>query len=138
MATLLNTEGKLAHPTAADLQAADAVSEIICFTDGKLNDGTPYWAYLAVKPSKYASFHAATKARQSMMLSDYGRIIRYGNDAAVPAEEQEVMKNEYGFDDHYVEKLVKKAEVEQDVFLKQKEDKRLMDIVAMMKKNKPS
>jgi hypothetical protein len=135
MASLLNASGKLAVPTQADLQTADEVAEIICFVEGTLDDATPYWVYLALKPSKYASFISVTKAPQTFLLSDYGTVLRYGTEALVPVEAQEQMKCEYGFDDRYVDKLVKKAEAEQDRFLKQNEERRLGDIVAIMKKN---
>lgn len=132
--SLINAAGKLNVPTQEELSLMDHAVEIITFTDGKLDDGTPYWAYVAVQPSKYAEFIAATKARRRITLNEYGRVVKYGFDAVVPDAVKEEMKRDYGFDDQYLDNMAKKAGEEMTAFNKKKEANRLDDIVAMLKK----
>lgn len=126
--------GKLKPLTPAQLAEADATSEIVAFTDGALDDGTPYWAYLAVLPSRYREFLERSEAREPMVLADYGRILEFGLDDAPPEEIREAMRLQYGFDENYMGTLIEKAKEEQKEFLGQKEAQRIDDIVAMLKK----
>ena len=57
--------GKLIPPSPDELLAADANSSIIVLDRGKLKSGNPYWAYVAVKPSKYAEFMRKAKAARN-------------------------------------------------------------------------
>lgn len=134
MPSILNESGELPEPTAEDLLAADEAAEILALTTGATDEGKPYWMYAAILPSKYQAFMEATKARQRIEISDYGRPLRYGFDAAVPPDVQEEMKREYGFDKDYVPTLIKKATAEREAFLKAKENARINGIVAMLKK----
>jgi len=127
--------GKLKKYTAEELAEADKTSSMLALDQGMLEDGkTPYWAYIAVKPSKFEEFIKITAARQKMNLADYGEILEYGFDAQVPESVQETMKSKYGFDKDYKTKLVDKVKQAQAEFLKSQENQRLGDIVAMLKK----
>ena len=55
-------DGTLNDMTDEELAAADADSSVIELSQGTLGDGTPYWAYSEVKPSKYKKFKLLTAA----------------------------------------------------------------------------
>lgn len=126
--------GKLKDLSPEQLAEADATSEIITFTNGTLEDDTPYWAYLAVPPSRYAEFLARTTAREALVLTEYGRVLECGLEESPPEEVKEAMRLQYGFDENYIGMLVERAKAEQKEFLGQKETRRIDDIVAMLKK----
>jgi len=134
MGTLVFDEsGKLKPPTAEELAEADRDTAILCYTTGVLDDGRPYYAYIAVTPSRYSEFMQKTKARYVMVLGEYGTVIAAGFETEAPAEVKQEMRDKYGFDEEYQEKLIQRVRAEQDTFMKAKEDKRIMDIVAMLK-----
>ncbi|NBX03990.1 MAG: hypothetical protein EBR02_08045 [Alphaproteobacteria bacterium] len=130
--------GKLIEPSAEQLSAADGELDIIVLDSGIMEDGAPYWAYIAIKPSHYKEFMRMTRQGQPIILEEYGEILKHGFDEHVPLEAVDAMREEYGFDENYVEKLGKKLVEVQTVFIKQRENQRLTDIVAMMKKKQGS
>jgi hypothetical protein len=135
MAYQFDKSGKLKAPTAAELAAADADpnSYIIVLDQGTMRNGNPYWVYLAVKPSKYKEFIQATKARKSITHKNFGTVLKYGFDKQVPLAAQEEMKQKHGFDENYLQKLAKDLKAAKTQFDKQQEDKKIGDIVAMLK-----
>ncbi|HEV3263389.1 MAG TPA: DUF2610 domain-containing protein [Gemmataceae bacterium] len=126
--------GKVKAPTAAELQVADADSFILGFVHGTMEDGRPYWAYVAIKPSKYREFYDATSERRPMVIGDYGKVVRAGFDKEVPADAKKEMEEKYGFDENYEENLKKEAKQDQELFLEQQEAKHIAAIVDMLKK----
>jgi hypothetical protein len=56
--------------------------------------GEPYWAYLAVKPSRAKAFRDAIRSGQ-LQLQDYGEIICWGEGEDVPAEMRQKMEQEH-------------------------------------------
>jgi hypothetical protein len=133
-AFVFEASGRVTLPSQEELVAADETSAIIALSQGKLSDGSPYYAYIAIKPSLYREFCARTKAGDALTLSDYGTIITIGYDAEPPAEVVAEMREKYGFENDYETKLINEAKGQQGEFLKKKEDKRIGDIVAMLKK----
>jgi len=138
MAYEFDTSGKIKPLTAAELEAADVDSYILVLIQGLLKSGRPYWAYLAVKPSKYKEFLQANKENKSIRHKDYGKVIKRGFDKNVPLVVQEEMKAKYGFDENYIENLTQKIKSAKTEFLKQQDDKKISDIVAMLKKRQSS
>ena len=126
--------GALKPYTAEELAAADHTSSVLVLDQGTLDNGVPYWAYLAVRPSKYAEFMEFTAARKPIRLTEYGVILEYGLDAEVPADVQQAMKQKHGFDNDYKAKLIREIKKAQAEFLENQENKRIGDIVAMLKK----
>ncbi len=127
------SSGKLRAQSPAALQQADSGASIIAYTNGTTADGRAYYAYIAVKPSKYREFHQKSKARQSMKLNDYGKIIVYGYEPKAPTTVVQHMRSKYGFDEEYETRLRSEVENARREFSIGQEEKRLMDIVAMMK-----
>lgn len=132
--TLFNRSGELMPPTAEELVDADKDTAILCYTNGQLEDGRNYYAYIAVKPSKYQQFKKLTDARMGLTLGEYGEIIAGDFEASPPPAVVAEMREKYGFDENFAEKVIQKFRREQTVFMEQKEKKRLDDIVAMLKK----
>jgi hypothetical protein len=127
-------DGRLKAPTREELAQADSSSAVVVLDQGVLEDGSPYWAYVAVKPSKYSEFMQLAARRTPIRLGDYGAILKYGFDPDVPSQVREEMKRERGFDDDYLPRLAQEVIQAQKEFLTGQEAKRISDIVAMMKK----
>jgi len=130
--------GRLKPPSAGELAEADEKDSILAYTRGTMEDGTPYYAYVAVKPSKYQEFHARTVERRTMVLGDYGKVIAAGFEPEAPPEVVADMRQRYGIDDQYEEKLVQRVLKQQSVFVEKQETSRLQDIVSMLKSKKPN
>jgi hypothetical protein len=128
--------GKLKPQSPEVLKKADEGASIIAYTDGVTASGRPYYAYIAVKPSKYREFYERTKARETMRLGDYGKIIVYGYETKPPAGVVQHMKEKYSFDDEYEAKLQAEVARQRTQFSIDQEERRLLDIVAMMKSKK--
>lgn len=126
--------GDISSLTETQLKEADKDSSIFVKNTGRLKDGTPYWAYVAVRPSKYAIFMQAVATKTPLMLEEYGEIVECGFDEEVPHEVQEDMKALYGYDEHFMDDLARDIRKERAIFLKNQEDKRIEAIVAMLKK----
>ncbi len=128
--------GKLKTQSPDAVKKADEGATIIAYTDGVTANGRPYYAYIAVKPSKYREFYERTKARETIRLGDYGKIIVYGYETKPPAGVVQHMREKYGYDDEYEAKLQAEVARQRTQFSIDQEEKRLLDIVAMMKTKK--
>ena len=126
--------GKIIQPSAEELAAADEEIDIITYTKFTTLDGSPYYAFLAVKPSKYKEYSDMVVSKQPMNLSDYGKILASGYAAKPPDEVIEEMHERYGYLEKYEGKLVEEAKKQQKVFHDKKEATKLLDIVALLKK----
>ncbi len=128
--------GKLKAQSAETLKKADEGASIIAYTDGVTASGKPYYAYIAVKPSKYREFYERTKARESIRLGDFGKIIVYGYETKPPSAVVVHMREKFGYDEEYEAKLQAEVARQRTQFSIDQEEKRLLDIVAMMKAKK--
>lgn len=124
--------------TAAELSATDANSAVIVRDQGILENGRPYWIYIAVKPSMYQKYLRAVAERRMVRFDEYGAILKYGFEMRIPSAIQEEMEQRYQFDEKYMDILAQKVKEAQIAFLKNKENQRLGDLVAMLRKNKPN
>ena len=131
-----DSSGKVKQPTQEALSEADRSAAIIAYTDGVTASGRPYYAYLAVKPSKYREFCERTEARESIRLSDYGKIVVYGYETKPPPGVTKHMQDKYGFDEQYEARLKEEISQQRKKFSTEQEEERLLDIVAMMKAQK--
>jgi len=110
-------------PPKEELEEADKSSAILMLIKGKRKGGGPFYAYLAVPPSKILAFKAA-EAKGNYMLDDYGEILAYGDEAEPPADVVKEMQEKYGADEDFEQKVleaVKKAAAEEEFKNKQKE-----------------
>ncbi len=96
--------------TAEDLKEADQHASIIVLSKGTLIDGSPYFAYAAIPPSKYRFFKLA-EAQGNYRLNDYGEILHFEKAEAPSQKVMDMMKEKYGVD-HNFESMLKQAKDE--------------------------
>ncbi len=76
----------------------DRSNSVLYLSKGILADGRPYYAYLAIQPSKYLAFRQAEK-RGNLWLEDYGTILAASVGESEPdAETQGMMQALFGAD----------------------------------------
>lgn len=117
-------------------KAGDDGSYIVIFDRGQTSDGRTYWLYIGVNPAKYKEFLRQSVRRMPMKYQNYGTILRYGFDKEVPPAVREEMKAKYGSNSDYQKWIEDSVEKEKQQFRKEKEaqeDKRIGNIVAMLK-----
>ena len=102
---------------------------VIVLDRGTCEDGRPYWLYIAVKHDKYREY---MQAKGMVTFTDYGKILRYGYAKEVPQSVKEEMKQRYGCDENYMQKLRADASGV-TAFLKTFKESNLGDIVSMLK-----
>jgi hypothetical protein len=134
-----NNDGTLKMPTAEELAKADEEESILAYTNGTTVEGTPFYVYIAVRPSKYAEFYDACVNKQPINnIEEYGEVIASGYEANPPADVVKQMREEYGFNEKFLDEMEKEALKQQGEFVKQRDDKRINDAVAMLKEKKAS
>jgi len=132
-----DVSGHIKQPNAAELAEADQEMDIITFNRAVTSDGTPCYAYVAVKPSRFQEFQRLTSAGTPLVYDDYGTVIASGYGSEPLPEVIEDMRRRYGIDDQLEEKLAETAKQQQKAFLERPEEERLKDIVDFLK-NKPN
>jgi len=136
MVTLLfNPDGKVKVPSQAELEAIDRHTFIIAYTNGTMADGRPYYAYIAVQPSKYQEFHDMTAAGKPLVMSHYGQVIIADFAVRPPQDIVDYMREEYGFEDNLESGLQQQLTLQRGAFIQQNEVSRLQYIASMMKQN---
>jgi hypothetical protein len=130
--------GRVKCHSAEELAEADKEMAILGYVHGTMEDGRPYYAYVAIKPSKYKEFHALTTARKAMVIGHYGTVVAAGLQSEPPPAIAKKMRDVYGFDEQYEAKLKQEALREKEKFFENQEKVRLDDIVAMLKNKKPN
>ncbi|GEM_PF-3276482 len=68
---------------------------LVVLCQGQRGDGSPYWAYVQLAPTKAKAFKAAQAAGEAFDLEDFGEILAWGTDADVPADVQQRMEREH-------------------------------------------
>jgi hypothetical protein len=131
---VFDTSGRVQQPSPEALAQADEDLAILGFVHGAMEDGRPYYAYVAIKPSQFREFHALTTAKKAMVIGEYGTVIAAGFEFEPPPEVVQEMRDVYGFDDQYEAKLKREAIRQQAAFFANQEKARIDDIVAMLKK----
>lgn len=95
-------------PALADLpelpQDMDDKLGIIQLVKGVANE-TPFWAYMAMKPSRYKEYYQAVLEGRNLNLKDYGDVLESGWGDDPPAETHARMVEDYGFDDEMETRL---------------------------------
>jgi hypothetical protein len=130
--------GKVKRPSGEELAQADEEMAVLSYVHGTMEDGRPYYAYVAIKPSRYREFHALTAARKAMVIGDYGTVIAAGFESEPPPEVVKEMREAYGFDDQYEGKLKQEALKQQQAFFEEQEKTRIDDIVRKLKRKSDS
>ncbi len=92
----------------------DLLCTIMLLCRGTRPNGTPFWAYMCVKPSMAQAFKEV-RDRGGFNLEDYGTILESGAGTEIPPEVQKRMERDYGINHSYeAELLAAAARIEQD------------------------
>lgn len=106
----MNASNNIPVPTASELQKADQEVSIMVLVRGTLATNDPFWAYLAIPPSKYLSFKQA-EAAGGYAMSDYGQVIEMGTGATEPpADIKRKMEKDFNVNHNFEADVRKKAE----------------------------
>jgi len=133
-----DSSGQVKQPSPEELAKTDQTKAILSYIHGTMDDGRPYWAYVAVRPSKYQEFYVLTVSMKPMVIGNYGTVVAAGFESTPPQEVVMEMREVYGFDDQFEAKLKTEALKQREALFDKQEAKRIDDIVGMLKKNPPN
>lgn len=86
-------------------ELVDQEVAIITLVQGARTDGSPFWAYVAIPPSRYEAFKKA-EATGAYRLNDYGAILRSGEGQEPPGAVRQEMMDKYGADESFEVSLI--------------------------------
>ena len=81
----------------AALFANDGV-DIIMLCRGETVSGKPFYAFLKIKPSRFAAFERAQQSEQAFDLYEFGDILNFDYAHTPPQEVIDTMRARYGSD----------------------------------------
>lgn len=87
------------------LKQADETVGVLQLVTGTLEDGDEFYAYVVMSPSGYAAF-MKVKDKGGYNLEDYGEIVAAGEGLTPSPEVAGEMRDLYGADPQFEEKLV--------------------------------
>lgn len=96
-------------PPQEELEAADDAVAIIHLCSGQTADGKDFFAYVAMKPSRYMQYIEATQRGDEVLLRDYGDILESGFGLVPSVKVQDEMQRKYGVDPTFFEELTKEV-----------------------------
>jgi len=110
-----------ALPSQAEIEAADEALDILVLTQGTLADDAPFWAYVAIPPSRYLAFQEAER-HGNYDLSEFGRILEYGKGEQQPPESvRKYMEESYGANHNFEQNVQNTVrDVQKDISLKKR------------------
>ena len=114
--------GKLRQPTAEEWKKADEEDAILSLSRGTAADGRPYYAFIAVTPSKYAEYYRLSMEHKPFILDDYGTVIISEYLAEPPEDVLDWMAEDYDYDPDFQEKVTEQFQKEGAEFLSKGED----------------
>lgn len=82
----------------------DGATEATLLVTGERAGGQPFWAYVAMPPSRIAAFKRA-EAAGGYDLAAFGRIIEHGSGDRPPLSVRNRMARDYGCDDAFEQRL---------------------------------
>jgi len=131
-------DGSVEAPSQEELENLDIDTYVIAYTNGTLTDGRPYYAYIAVMPSKYQEFYDLTSNGKPMVLSNYGEVIVADFEEKPPQEIIDFMVENYGFENDLGANLQKELSQQRGASIQKVELDRIQDIVSKMKQKDSS
>lgn len=86
-----------------DMDLADDIDETVSVLQlaTGLSDGKPFWAYVAMFPTRYKEYYTKVTEGQPVDLTEYGEVLVKGWGEEPPEEIRRQMVDEYGFDDGF-------------------------------------
>lgn len=85
---------------------SDASSTLMILCNGVRADGSPFWAYMCIKPNNAKAFREA-RSHGTMNLEDYGTVLEWGDGIAPSKEVQERMERDFGMNHRFEEELLR-------------------------------
>ena len=79
----------------AALFASDGV-DIIVLCRGETVSGKPFYAFVKIKPSRYAAFQQVQAEAHNFEVQDYGEILTFDYAHTPPQEVIDAMRKRYG------------------------------------------
>lgn len=130
---IFHPDGTMSPPSADELADADATTVVVALVTGTDPDGRDFYAFVAVRPSRYREFHTLTTAGSRIVLSDFGAVLASGSGGEPTDEVRAEINRRYGYDVALVEKLTGEVEAERRAHGAAAEAARVMDIVQKLK-----
>lgn len=84
------------------LVEADKSVEMLVLIAGQRQDGSDFWAYAAIPPSKYTAFTEA-EAKGAYRLNDYGRVLTSGDGLQPPSGLEQQLREKYNLSTDFEE-----------------------------------
>ena len=98
-------------PPLSDHAMADLLCTIMILCRGNTPTGSPFWAYMCIKPSMAQAFKEA-RERGAFALGDFGTLIESGEDIDPPLEIQQRMERDFGMNHHFEQDILNAIEAE--------------------------
>ena len=95
-------------PNPEMLVEADGYVRMLVLSQGVFQDGTEYYAYLAVPPSKYIELmKLELRGKGGYKLSDFGEVLEWAEGTSEPSEDvRKQMAKEYGANPNFATDLL--------------------------------
>lgn len=95
----------MAGVTEGQLKKLDGIHDLVEIFHGIDEDGSVFYAYMAIYPSKYMEYKNKIHNQEDLNLEDYGRILYSGKGDIPSAEIQQQMEEEHGIDHAHMTKF---------------------------------
>jgi len=84
---------------------ADLLCTLMVLCRGNMSNGTPFWAYMCIKPSRAKMFYDARRQGR-LNLEDYGTILEWGEGVEPPDAVKKQMRDKFGMRDDFEDLLL--------------------------------
>ena len=91
------------------LVKADAEAGIVHLMTGQTGSGENFWAYIAVKPSRYEDFILSSRAQEEMNLHEFGDILESGFGTEPPADVRRTIESRDDIEVNFIQKVIDMA-----------------------------
>jgi hypothetical protein len=89
----------------ASLSALEDDESVMVLCNGKMPDGTEFYAFVNIRANQLAHFYDSVRNGKEIRLGEFGEVIRSGEGLEPPVEIRKEMEAEYNLDYGLGEKL---------------------------------
>jgi hypothetical protein len=101
---------QITPPPLSSQSMADLLTTIILLCRAHHTDGSPFWAYMCIKPSMARAFKEARDSG-AFNLEDFGTIIEWGEGSDPSPVIKQRMEKDYGVKHDYENELLNAIEI---------------------------
>ena len=101
---------QITPPPLSSQALADLMCTIILLCHARHEDGSPFWAYLCIKPSMAKAFQEARDSG-TMDIEEFGTVLEWGEGEEVPPETRAHMERDYAVKHDYEKQLLQAIQV---------------------------